>query len=413
MRSVTPTLLIDLDDTLLGNDMNVFLPAYLKALAARLAAYAPPEQLIPTLLAATRTMLENNRPDRTLKQVFDAAFYPALGLRAEDLQSELKDFYAEVFPTLEGYTQRWPQASELVAGALRRGFRLVIATNPLFPRAAILHRLRWAGLAPEKYQFELVTSYETFHFSKPNPAYFAEILARLGWPEDPVVVIGNDPHNDIDPARRLGLPAFWVSAAQDGGYPRDARPPAASGPLEAALPWLEAAPPGALEPDFGAPEAILATLRATPAALAVLCGDLSEQTWSHHPKEGEWNLTEILCHLRDVEGEVNLPRLKKVIEETNPFLPGMDTDPWAAERLYFCQNGPEALQDFTAFRLELLDLLASLGPGDWEKPARHAIFGPTHLRELAGINAGHDRMHLRQLRESLETLNLDPCLSAC
>ena len=56
----------------------------------------------------------------------------------------------------------------------------MVATNPIFPRKAILHRLSWAGLAPEQVPFALITDYERFHFAKPNPAFFAEILAQLG-----------------------------------------------------------------------------------------------------------------------------------------------------------------------------------------------------------------------------------------
>ena len=35
-----------------------------------------------------------------------------------------------------------------------------MATNPIFPRRAILHRLSWAGLDPQQVPFALVTDYE-------------------------------------------------------------------------------------------------------------------------------------------------------------------------------------------------------------------------------------------------------------
>ena len=44
------TILLDLDDTLLGNSMDTFLPAYMQALGEYLAPYAPPEKMIPALL---------------------------------------------------------------------------------------------------------------------------------------------------------------------------------------------------------------------------------------------------------------------------------------------------------------------------------------------------------------------------
>jgi hypothetical protein len=44
-----------------------------------------------------------------------------------------------------------------------------------------------------------------------------------------------------------------------------------------------------------------------------------------------------------------------------------------------------------------MSLLEQLSPADWERTARHAIFGPTHLRELIAITAGHDQLHVRQM----------------
>jgi FMN phosphatase YigB (HAD superfamily) len=400
---VTLTLLVDLDDTLLGNDIATFLPAYLQALSKHLAPYAAPEKMVPTLLKATRAMVMNDRPDRRLKKVFEDAFYPALGLAPEDLQKPLETFYREVFPGLQNLCQPIPEAVRLVEQALARGYRVAIATNPLFPRPAILHRLVWAGIPVEVHQLALIASLERFHFAKPNLAYYAELLGQIGWPEGPVIMVGDDIHNDIEPARRMGIPAFWISK---NGKARTDGPlgPNAAGTLRDLIPWIESLPAADLTPVYDRSEAWSAILRATPAALDSLSEGLPSAAWTDAPKPGEWNLTEIFCHLRDVDDEVNLPRIRKVLEENNPFLPGMDTDPWAAEREYVCQNGPEALESFTALRIELVELLDILRPEDWERTARHAIFGLTNLKELVSINAGHDRLHLRQAYESLQMI---------
>jgi hypothetical protein len=249
----------------------------------------------------------------------------------------------------------------------------------------------------------LITSYETFHFAKPNPAYYTEILARLGWPEGPVVMVGDDLQNDMEPARRVGLATFWIS--KNGNNP-NAGPygPSAVGDLADFFPWIDASTQAELSPDLSQTESIIHTLRATPAALASHTADLSLTHWKKHPVEGEWSLTEIVCHLRDVDHEVNLPRLEKVIQESNPFLAGMDTDPWAAKRQYEQQDGKSALYDFTQYRMEILELIEHLSPADWDRPARHAIFGPTQMRELISILAGHDRLHLRQISTTLDMI---------
>jgi len=397
---MTLTLLLDLDDTCLGNSMDTFIPAYLEALGEHLASYVPPEKMVPTLLASTQLMLQNKSPDRRLKQVFDQAFFPTLGIDVDDFQNQIDSFYVEKFPSLEGLTQFRPEAVRMVEEAFARGYNVVIATNPLFPLTAILQRLDWAGLPPQRYPFSLIPSYESFFFAKPNPSFFAETLSRLGWPEGPVVMVGDDLNLDITPARQLGLGTFWIN---NNEQPSKDNPNASDGhgTLAELLPWLDATPREHLLPDYTHPEGMLAILRSTPAVLEAISGDLDKPTWTKHPGPGEWSFTEILCHFRDVDAEVNLPRIVSVLQETNPFIPGIDTDQWAEERLYFCQNGREALDDFISSRIQLLDILDNLKPDDWTRPARHAIFGPTVLKELISIIVGHDRLHIRQVHTSL------------
>ena len=397
---MTPTLLIDLDDTLLDNHIDTFLPAYLQALSRELAIFAEPKRVIDTLIAATRKMVENTRPDCTLKEVFDGAFYPALGIKESAVQGSIERFYSEVFPTLKKLTRPRPEAVRMVEQAFERGYQLVIATNPLFPLTANLQRLEWAGLPADQYPFTLVTSFEKSHFAKPQPAFYAEILARLGWPEGPVVMVGNDLHRDIAASRKLGLAAFWLT--EPGTTPPDGpEAPTAGGSLSDLIPWLENTPASVLQPDYSLVPAMLAVLRSTPAVLDRLSRDLPSEAWTKRPGPEEWSPTEILCHLRDVEKEVNLPRVQILLEQNNPFLAGKDTDPWAEQRLYIRQDGMQALHKFTAARLELLDLLEAVQPADWNRPARHAIFGPTRLAEVVGINAGHDRLHVRQVESAI------------
>ncbi len=398
------TLLLDLDDTLLVNDIEAFLPNYLGAFSRQVAAYLDPDLFVRALLAGTREMVRNRRPDCTLQEVFEAVFYSLVNVERAEFQAVAERFYAEVFPTLQSLTSVRPQAVQLVEQAIERGYRLVIATNPLFPMTAILQRLAWANLSADKYPYALVTSYEAFHYTKPDPAYFAEIMARLGWPAQPVVMVGDDLERDISASRQSGLPAFWVS--QDGSESlAGPNAPNKNGDLGEVLFWIDGASTDALQPDFSSPSAMLATLRATPAALDSICRELLSEDWSRRPEPSEWCLTEILCHLRDVEQEVNLPRIQKMVQENNPFLPGQDTDPWAETRGYIRQDGRQAFARFIAARLRLVEILEALSLIEWERPARHAIFGPTQLAELVGIIAGHDRLHLQQVQAVLQTIS--------
>jgi FMN phosphatase YigB (HAD superfamily) len=398
---MTLILLLDLDDTLLSNRMESFQPAYLKALGKHLSRHISPDKMVRELLASTQKMLSNNRPDQTLEEVFDASFYPALGITKQDLRLDIECFYTEVFPSLKRLTAPRPDAKKLIDMALRKGWRLVVATNPLFPKTAILQRLAWAGFPADEVPFDLIPSYETFHFAKPNPAYFSEVLAQLGAPPDPAIMIGNDFEMDILPANQSGLPAFWLSSGNEPMNPSSIHL-AGKGDFPGLIDWLDNVDPLDLKPNTKQPASLLATLRGTPAALFTGLKSLPKAQWASRTIPNEWSFTEIICHLRDVDREVNLPRLKKLLHENNPFLPGVDSDPWAEERLYRLQDGEQALRQFSNTRIELLTILEQLTPIDWERVSRHAIFGPTILIELVEFTASHDRNHLAQWRKVFE-----------
>jgi len=179
------TLLLDLDDTLLNSNMDEFIPAYFKLLSLNLQDIIEPGVMFNGLMKGTNKMLKKTSPEGSLSDVFSSEFYELIQVPEKDLAPRLEYFYDEVFPELGSLTSIKPDAIEFVEKAFKQDDRVVIATNPLFPLKAVEHRLRWAGLAPEDYQFSLITAFEDFHFAKENIAYFPEIFGRLGWPDGP------------------------------------------------------------------------------------------------------------------------------------------------------------------------------------------------------------------------------------
>ncbi|MCS6908917.1 MAG: DinB family protein, partial [Anaerolineales bacterium] len=235
-----------------------------------------------------------------------------------------------------------------------------------------------------------IASYETFHFAKPNPAFFMELLARNGWREQGVIMVGNDLALDILPAKKAGIQTFFISS--DPHHPLSS-----GGELKNLLAWIDRVPPAEFQPDFSSIDAVLAILKSTPAALPLLCQKLPSEQWNTRFQSSEWCQTEILCHLRDVEIEVNLPRIRTALSTLNPFIPGIDTDAWAEQRNYLKQSGEQALNEFIQARIELLRILQELPPKTWAQKVRHALLGPTTIQELVGIIASHDRIHIRQI----------------
>lgn len=202
------TLLFDLDGTLLPMDNDHFTKGYFKHLVPHLAHLQSPEKLVEQIWKSTEAMVRSNDPELTNEQVFKSDFLTALQGEESDYWPIFEQFYAGEFGELSHLSAPTPLARAVVQAAAHKGYRVVLATNPLFPRAAIEHRMRWANI--HDLPFELVTDLETMHFCKPNPNYYQEILQKIGVSPESSMMIGNDAFEDLI-AGKLGLKTFWVT----------------------------------------------------------------------------------------------------------------------------------------------------------------------------------------------------------
>ncbi|MGD8730335.1 MAG: DinB family protein [Anaerolineales bacterium] len=387
------TVLLDLDDTLLINSMDSFLPAYFQRLGAYLSDVADPDRMLAALMAGTQAMLANDDPSQRLERVFGDIFYPQLGLDEHALQERIDHFYTQIFPELQPLTEVYPGAKQFVEHLFANEYEVVIATNPLFPRLAIEARLRWAEIPVEEWDFAVVTSLENFHFTKSTPAYFTEILGLLGRPLSEAVMIGNEIGNDLEPAELLGIPVFHLHNQPDRNYP--------GGDFLAAEEWLKNASDQVDTHAQREPESLIARLKGHLAALHTLSEHVESQQWRIRPEPEEWAPIEILAHLDDVERKVNLPRLQQFMDGPDPHLTAFDTDAWAAQRSYIDYEPEATLADFNGARKDLIAQLQKLDDAEWQLDGIHALLGPTTLAEVIHFAAEHDLIHLEQMRRTI------------
>ncbi|MDQ0338123.1 HAD superfamily hydrolase (TIGR01549 family) [Caldalkalibacillus uzonensis] len=215
---MSKVILFDLDGTLLPMDTEQFVNNYLKLLAEKVSPHLEPQTFIKALWAATEAMITNLDPDKTNEQVFTTTFLKMTQLQKEKIWPIFDEFYDQIFPTLSHLCQPTPLAKMVVEEALEQGYRVAVATNPVFPRQAIEHRLTWAGV--EHVPFELITVYEESRFTKPHRQYYEWICEALQVQPEQCVMVGNDMQEDMS-ASQLGMKTFLVEGhVIDRGQPQ-------------------------------------------------------------------------------------------------------------------------------------------------------------------------------------------------
>lgn len=202
-------ILFDLDGTLLPMDQDKFTKGYFKLLAAKLAPYGyEPNQLTATIWAGTAAMVKNNGNQSNCAafwEKFSETYGKEKALKDQPL---FDDFYAKDFEAAKAFCSFNAQAAQAVQTAKRLGYRVILATNPIFPKIATENRIRWAGLAPS--DFELYTTYEEICYCKPNPEYYRDLTKILGVQAEECLMVGNDVTEDMI-AETIGMKVFLLT----------------------------------------------------------------------------------------------------------------------------------------------------------------------------------------------------------
>lgn len=207
MKKIT-TILFDLDGTLLPLDPDTFVRGYFGRLAAKMAGRGyDPKKLLDAIRAGSECMVKNDGT-RTNEEAFWLGCNSAYGENVERDRADFEEFYKNEFQQVQGDCGFTPETRRIVDLVKSRGFKLVLATNPLFPAIATESRIRWAGLSPD--EFLLYTTYENSSYCKPNLDYYRDILSRIGTPAEECLMVGNDVDEDMI-AEKLGMQVFLLT----------------------------------------------------------------------------------------------------------------------------------------------------------------------------------------------------------
>lgn len=202
-------ILFDLDGTLLPMDQDMFIKAYLGGLAKKLAPHGyNPDDMVKAVYAGMKAMTTNDGSN-TNEVAFWNAFTSILGEKVKEDMPIFDDFYRNEFQDVKNICGFLPDAATTVRKLKEMGYRVALATTPMFPSIATESRIRWAGLELE--DFEIFTTYENYHFCKPNLNYYKEVIEKLGVKAEECLMVGNDVGEDMI-TEELGMKVFLMPA---------------------------------------------------------------------------------------------------------------------------------------------------------------------------------------------------------
>ncbi len=203
----TKGILFDLDGTLLPMDLSVFTKSYFSLLIQDLALHGFSFEKAKEGLERGVFRMEKNDGAKTNESVFWETFHSINSARQDEV-AIFESFYDTEFIKLRKVCGFDKRAALCVRKAREKAEKVILATNPLFPRTATEQRIIWSGCSV--HDFDYVTTFEDFSFCKPNLAYYEQVLKKANLVPEECLMIGNDIDEDMI-AEKLGMSVFLLT----------------------------------------------------------------------------------------------------------------------------------------------------------------------------------------------------------
>src|SRR5258706_14056291 len=142
---------------------------------------------------------------------------------------------------------------------------------------------------------------------------------------------------------------------------------------------------------------LLAALRRTPDDVATLARRVAEPALRTRPSPDEFSALENVWHLRDIEAQGFLVRIRRLLSEEKPYLPDVDGARLASEGRYNERDLEAGIESVRAARYASLAAVEAAGADRLGAEGELENVGPITLRQLLGRMVDHDKGHVGQL----------------
>ena len=147
----------------------------------------------------------------------------------------------------------------------------------------------------------------------------------------------------------------------------------------------------------------VAVLSKTETALRKAVKGLSARQLGKREAPDKWAIRHVVQHLVDSE-TVWAWRMRLVLSQDRPTITGYDQDAWADRLGYDKTNVDQALDEFSVLRRANLRLLKRASAADLERVGVHSERGEESVRHWVKLYAGHDILHLNQIKRIRDSL---------
>ena len=143
-----------------------------------------------------------------------------------------------------------------------------------------------------------------------------------------------------------------------------------------------------------------ATVQAeTPAALRAFLQEAAQEKRTK-PAARAWSVLELLGHVADAEMVIS-NRYRWALSQDGTTVGGYDQDRWVEHLRHNDREPDELLETFSTLRAANLKLWRRSSPEERARHVMHSERGKESYDLMFRMVAGHDRFHLRQMRETL------------
>ena len=201
-------ILFDLDSTLYYLDEKNFLPVYFDAIGKKAIEIGYDYKVAMKAMYDGSINMSNSDGVKTNEQLFWEAFEKVTGPLPREDRAKFDSYYDTDFDKLKYMSKPVEGINDIIKVLKDKGYVLVVATNPVLPMTAQLTRMNWAGLDPK--DFALITSFEEFHYSKPDPRFYLEVANKFNAQPEDCLMVGNDVRGDILAAKKAGLSVYLI-----------------------------------------------------------------------------------------------------------------------------------------------------------------------------------------------------------